>query len=68
MVCEGYFNSMLPSERKWRLKYGEYAFQNILDHIASIYDVGGLPNQNYQTHMVNRGGVGRLNVRVERWT
>jgi len=41
MVCEGYFNSMLPAERKWRQKFGEHAFKNVLEHIAMIYDVGG---------------------------
>ena len=46
MVCEGYFNSMLAAERKWRQRYGEHAFKNILEHIAEINDVSCVPAQN----------------------
>lgn len=58
MVCEGYFNSMLPAERKWRQKFGEQAFKNILEHIAMIYDVGvGHPAQQ------TRGNLPQINAR-----
>jgi len=49
MVCEGYFISMLPAERKWRQQYGSHAFKHILEHIAVIYDVGCGANLNSST-------------------
>ena len=49
---------MLPAERKWRQKFGEQAFKNILEHIALIYDVGvGHPAQQ------TRGNLPQINAR-----
>ena len=46
MVCENYLGTMQVAEKKWRQKFGTQAFQNILEHIATVYDVGGAQNRD----------------------
>jgi len=47
MVCENYLGTMQVAEKKWRQKFGTQAFQNILEHIATVYDVGGAQNRDW---------------------
>jgi len=58
MVCETYLGTMQESEQKWRRKYGSQAFQNILDHIAVVYDFGGLQSLRGNLNSYSYSGKG----------
>jgi len=58
MVCESYLGTMQESEKKWRRKHGSQPFLNILEHIAIVYDLGGLQNFRGQTDSQRPAGRG----------
>jgi len=60
MVCETYLGTMQESELKWRRKYGSQAFRNILEHIAVIYDFGGLQGLRGNFNSNNYAGRGNM--------